>query len=806
MALCPYHLLRTRVNGGLSNIPRHRLRIGRLYQAKTNLVPARTYAVHAPHSDPVALNNDASAPNDHESPGPTNRDSTNFSSDKRLPSQDLTRPPPQRVSRFDLRNGRGIEVDGVPMVYTDTMDPDSEEPRPMQALDLDVIETENRIRGKSLFRDPNEYWDWREDFWLMRRVKDRELGPDHLPPRCLDLHEDDYGLFEKLTLDGPQGFRSAWEKLTKESKADRWPHMSLYLLYNTPDLAWVFLYVTCQSADRPMLRMAFSSLGYLRRRHARQIMPESGISGITFQDMVHAVLDPEHWPVIYTPQLGLRLFIKYASPEELHRALDIIRERKTNVKAATWLCFMKRFTYLDDIDTALEVLSQLSERDLRDPDFLHHVQNHCAYLLLKDFVSDNADGRNFYILPRMLEIIPPNVRMMNVVMNNASKTGDTQLADDVVDYMRAEGIRLDDYSYMQILRDAISRGDKQRVEQLSHEINHRPDLRMSPHIAGKLLYARYIFMVKNPVDGMKPEMLFESMLEFYNHMFDLEPLKALSIIPRDYTPTDPGLNHRPSVVALFLMIATYIRHFPSLPTVIRVYTKFRSLAWEGHPAIAPMQASHHIYNEFLAAFRRHPDGLQPAVRLVQEMIHGSEQSQSRPPNADPRRPFIVRAKPTVQTWNILLSIFVFQKHPLAVEKVKEMMKRHNVEFDTVTWNTIINGYVHDQNLSAVARSVKKMEEEGHAMNERTLNALSYFRDPERLWNAVKALDDIEQEKLSVAETAETVESVEKMGTAETMETTDMAETDELLEDENDQDRDEQDFLMMRGLERLKRKQ
>ena len=149
------------------------------------------------------------------------------------------------------------------------------------------------------------------------------------------------------------------------------------------------------------------------------------------------------------------------------------------------------------------------------------------------------------------------------------------------------------------------------------------------------------------------------------------------------------------------MIATYLRCQKRISHAHRVYTKFKALVSQDHPVIAPLASTDHTYNEFLVAFRDDPRGLRPAVRLVEDMLHASNQDRE----LDDR--VTVHGKPSVRTWTILMSAFTFNKQPLAAE---------------------------------VAKSIKAMEAQGYSMDSYTMKCLRYLQDPERLWIAVEELD------------------------------------------------------------------
>jgi hypothetical protein len=225
------------------------------------------------------------------------------------------------------------------------------------------------------------------------------------------------------------------------------------------------------------------------------------------------------------------------------------------------------------------------------------------------------------------------------------------------------------------------------------------------------------------------------MLDLYNQLHDITPLKELSIIPHHYTPPAGSSNSAPSVVALYIMIATYLRCVQNIAVAQRVYDRFQSLALEGHKIIAPLAATDHTYNEFLVAFRCNPRGLRPSVRLVEDMLHAASKDGPAKNSA------AEHALPSVRTWTFLMSAFVFNKQALAADKVRAMMSKHGVKYSSSTWNMIINNYANSQNIPALAESIKQMEREGFTMNEHTVKSLRYLRDPERLWVAIDELDE-----------------------------------------------------------------
>ncbi|THC92222.1 hypothetical protein EYZ11_008315 [Aspergillus tanneri] len=564
----------------------------------------------------------------------------------------------------------------------------------------------------------------------------------------LDLRDDDLDLLEKISTDCQGSFREAWEELGKIEKADHWKRLSLWLLHNSPELAWEFLLVTCQSAHKPVFLMVANSVIFLDAFYSDKLKRRE-IPGHTYRSVIETCLDPTLWPVVFLPQKGVRLYIQRADRHKVYQAYNIVHERGSDIKAETWLCFMHRFTELGDVDKALEALAQVQQ--LKRRDFTLDsvaVMRHCCKLLLLDSVRDDSKGRNFRILPKLLEMgVRPDRDMMNIVLANAFKTGDPQLGYDMLTYMKNQGIEPDSYTYLTLLNDAVVRGDRERVDLLTQEIRPVEEFQKNPWIASKLLHAHFTFTAKHIDADVDPNTIFYSMLDMYNQLYDLTPLKELTIIPPQYAPLIRGDNSPPSVVALYIIIATYLRCQNNVSNAQRVYTKFKSLVAQGHKTIAPLQVTDHVYNEFLVAFRDDPRGLRPAVRLVEDMLQASNDLLDSGRDSL----VIVPAKPTVRTWTLLLATFIYSRQPLAAEKVKDMMAKHQVEYNVITWNVIISGYANAQNIPEVAKTIKAMEKQGFAIDEWTMKSLRYLRDPERLWVALEELDKGPEPRIDLPE-------------------------------------------------------
>jgi pentatricopeptide repeat protein len=566
-------------------------------------------------------------------------------------------------------------------------------------------------------------------------------------PESMELDDLGHQLIHTLEKDGRTSFESVWQSLAMPQKRFQWPRLTLWWLHKSPKLVLDFLLAT-DKRPHPPFAMVVDCMVYIYKFHYDEI------DKAVYQSVISTCMDPERWPTVGLSQQGVRLYLLSSDLEGISRVFKLMRQRDSQISAGTLLCFMNLFTKYGDVDRAIDALRLIPL--LNGPDSSLHseqVMRHCCKLLMLDAVQDKDGVRNFNILPKLLELgVRPNREMMNVVLANAFKTGDPQLGQDMLKYMRDHGLEPDSYTYLTLLKDAVARGDRGRVDAVMQEINPKEELKRNPYIASKIFHAHFTFAAKHVDSYADPAGVFLSMLDLYSRFYDLTPLKELRIVPPAYTPFEQGANAEPPAASLYIMLATYLRCKKNSDRAYSLYQRFRELALEGNKIIAPLIQFEQFFNEFLYAFRDDPHALPRCVEVVEDMMHPD------PRLATVGEDNLLHAKPTVYTWNILLSAFIYNRQPHAAEKVKEMMKKHGVGYDHTTWNTIISGYANAQDVQATAAAIKDMESHGYTIDSFTLNPLRFLKDPERLRVAIDTLD---QKTLEAAQQEQVAEEQER---------------------------------------------
>lgn len=595
---------------------------------------------------------------------------------------------------------------------------------------------------KFIYSEKSEFEQWDVALNALLWAKQNNTTPRQISEEpVFHLSDDAWDLIGLIQRDCLGSFTTAWEQLNMPIKAAHWQRLALCLLQRSPLAIPEFLYVTAQSNHRPDCRMVVDCFQYLTTHYPEEWLYWSKGS-LTRASVTQTCLDRKNWPIAKVPQNCIRLYMACAGYGGLCKVLQWMKDGHNN---GGWniLNLVSGFVEHQDAERALEAFQFITT--LNDERFnmdSSGVMRHCCKILTLDSVEDGPNGRNFRILPRLLEMgIRPDRDMMNLVLLNAFRTGDPQLGLDVLDFMQTRSYEFDAYTYSILLTDAVARGDRERVSTLIKEIEGLPEIRRNSHVASKLMHAYYVFVAKNMDADLEPSRIFYAMLDLYVELYDITPLKEILVVPPEYTPSIKGSNEQPTLIALFLVIATYFRCQRRYQHVERIYSRFRELVLDGHKHYAPLAATDHTYNVFLTALRDNPHGMRLCVRIVQDMLQSPSTIAVKNNESETRT--IHHVRPTVQTWTILLGAFIYNRQPYAAEKVKEMMAKHHIEYNQVVWNTIISGYANTQNIPDLAMAIRKMEEQGFAVDEYTMRSLRNLHNPERLWEVMDEFDQVE---------------------------------------------------------------
>ncbi|KAI1929645.1 hypothetical protein LOZ65_001733 [Ophidiomyces ophidiicola] len=583
-------------------------------------------------------------------------------------------------------------------------------------------------RWNSLYPNSIIHLDWKKNFRLLYNSKyggksDMEIW-NSLDLPSLDIVTTWAQHFKDL-----ESGTSFWSGIINPvEKANMWPGIAIWLLLFSPRNILIFLEST-YTWPYPPFRMISECFLYIQAFLSGELTSNSQFNH-NYLDLLRRLLAPHAWPALSVSQSGIRIYLQHCEPKEFLNAFETVARRDVLATIDTLLYFMDQFNKSNDSRNSLRALQLIASQGITDIKF-EDVAHRCTKLLTMDFVVDEAGTRSFKLLPEILNLgIRPERPMLNVVMQNACKLNDPDMAWDI---FSSSPIPPDVYTYMILLNDATKRGDSKRIEDCYRLLASNSAIRQEPYVISKILHGLYTHLCSTkPGAELRA---FNTMLHMYSSYHDPQPLKDLNIIQEEDAIVETGEVSPPSAHALTIMISAYLRLYRNTTRIMELYNRFCKLVREGHDSIGQLAETDHTYNDFLMA-------LQPDVRMIAQSVSIVENMYSPLPKTaflkTQNRP-IIQCLPTIRTWNILLNTAINHGRMGIVRAICQTMRDHDVEMDVSIWNVILQGYAKLQMTDAVAITVKAMLQEGLIPDQYTFGSVYEIRDQSKLQKLLHGL-------------------------------------------------------------------
>lgn len=416
------------------------------------------------------------------------------------------------------------------------------------------------------------------------------------------------------------------------------------------------------------------------------------------------------------------------------------------LSSQTLLQFAAKFTDEGEALIGLEILRSAVNAGADISSYA--VQSSCVKILRTrpeagDWIRMQSD-----LLSQILQMgIKPNVILWTCIMHNAIDAGDYEEAWRWYDMGVADGLKPSQITFSVLLRMAKHGHAQGSLDRITEEATKEGVLSNDLWLIFDVLHAIYLSERSKLVLG--PERTFDAMLCFYGQCCDLGPLRNLGLRLEAHL-IDIERGHdlpMPSSRVVGLMLLGYLSQFgkhgdPSV--LVPLYSRYRDLVEANDPIIGPLGSTDYVSNAFVKAFGMRSDGLSHCTLVVKNMLTrtapallASELSR----NVNPGQ----TGKPTVQTWNILLSSYIRHRRTEAAEKIVSMMQARDIKPDACTWNNVIAGYVKTQDVENVVFASRKMRDTGIEYNEFTIQALRRLIDKTRYLKAMEREPSAEEE-------------------------------------------------------------
>ncbi|KAL9002081.1 MAG: hypothetical protein Q9188_004973 [Gyalolechia gomerana] len=333
--------------------------------------------------------------------------------------------------------------------------------------------------------------------------------------------------------------------------------------------------------------------------------------------------------------------------------------------------------------------------------------------------------------------------MLNAMILNAVEACDYQTAQAMFETARAHGIRRDTITYSTLLKVALQSSDASLVEKIMQMAEEDGALPRNNQLVFCLVGTILQIAQAEETGIVSSVSRYKTMLQFYARYCDIRPLQDLGIVLNVNGETKvTNVVSQPSPQLLSVMILGYIRLFGRNREVKELYYRYQSLIAQDHHLIASTAETEHLANAFLLCLGRSKTTFTMCPVILRDMLE------------PPVSTTVKVAKPTVQTWSIVLRSYFFNNQRAAGEKILQMMRASSVKPDQVAMNTIISGYAKMQDASAAVNTMQQMEAAGLQVDSYTLKGLT------RIVNRDELLDALRKVAAKPIETQEAVHRTE----------------------------------------------
>ena len=501
-----------------------------------------------------------------------------------------------------------------------------------------------------------------------------------------------------------------------------WQETALWCLQRSPMVAIRLLINTLNGSSRPPRTIVAECLNFLARHYLYNVSRPG----------THALKALWHLTSQFIERDDVKNLRTYTIPESLVRlillychdygALVLYKRLSTNrvvLHTYQMLHFLERFVHMGRYDLCLKLLAAISSTgfSLAHP----QVQGLCTKLLRVRWDVKEPYALSSWILTRMLELgIQPDTVMYNAMVQNAIEAHDFDTVLELYGFAKRSQFGIDSQTRGLMLKAAKVSGNVEMLNIVLREASVNPEVVEDARLAGTILHIICVFSLDNE---------YPSMLDFYKRHFDLRPLQELRICGPN-TKSLIGTETRPMQPdhwVLGQMIAAYNKFSPASDDLITRYNIYHDLVRRNHPLIAPLaQQSEYVANSFIRAFGRESNTLPFCITVIKHMLE------------DPPSPAqAAYAAPTIRTWNILAASYFRHNQAIAAEKVVSMMHERGLKPNTVTRNTMVQGYSALQDVESAVEAVRHMEAAGYEVDDFTLKGLGKILDRNRLLEALK---------------------------------------------------------------------
>ena len=522
-------------------------------------------------------------------------------------------------------------------------------------------------------------------------------------------------------------FKKVWFNLDLERKRSTWPLVIHWTLAHYPERALSMLYTMLLDTQYTPPPYAIADcLDHLACVFLMDSQHPDPVIVQRIRRIVSIHVERSQGQTVNfrtVSQRTLWLLNKHCHGREQVQLYETMYQCKCFVHANTLLRAMAFFVEMGRLATAMEILQRIVESGANlESD---HIQMGCANILRGSSDLEDDDQVKFRIRSNMLAQmlkwgLPLNLMMYNVIMLNAVEAGKTKMTWRIYGMVKASKFKPNASTYSILLKTIKHGMDEVQASKLFERARDAGLLSQSHYLIGQLLYATFVYGSND--EGFRA---FTDLVPIYEEYLDNQPLKDLGLLgdQTDTSSQPPVKLMQPSSPALGIMVTTYLMQHRDSDHIPALYARYRELVEANHPVVAPLAETDHTANAFIKALGRYRENLPLCTTVIEHMI--------KPPASVAAK----HAAPTVQTWTILLRAFMVHGQAAAGEKIVTMMRGHGLEPNQVTWNTLLAGYAHMQDVEGSFGAMRRMQGAGYTADDYTIRAWGRVVNRRRLMKA-----------------------------------------------------------------------
>ena len=268
------------------------------------------------------------------------------------------------------------------------------------------------------------------------------------------------------------------------------------------------------------------------------------------------------------------------------------------------------------------------------------------------------------------------------------------------------------------------------------------------------------------VEGRRSRVLwsYPAMVQLYGKLFDMEPL--LEMIPPSFetflsSPAEihkitairgvprtlqhllemdvEGQTCKPTQATLHIMIMSFMLSVQGTMrggALLAFYGHFRSLLAARHPLALSLVQNNasRVHDSIIKVLGNSVPDARASLEIISDMLYEAGHAGGNDHGHNPRP---VHPRPTKWTWNIVLDSWLRLVSQDSAGSVIGLMRKHGVNPNLVTWNTIMMRAASEKNTLLAVRAAQKIRDSGFEPDAITMQAFSMLHDKDEFLQLIQ---------------------------------------------------------------------